>query len=163
MILFFDTSALVKFFHREKGTDVVVSLIADPNNEVWVSELARLEFICALHRRFRMKEINEDELNKALHGFSEEYSKFNTKKVGRAVLNEAEVLANRLGKSLGFRALDAIHLATFNLFNELAEMPFVAADDILVNAAQSIGAKVINPILGPQVISPRSINANDEK
>jgi PIN domain nuclease of toxin-antitoxin system len=28
MILFFDTSALVKFFHREEGTDVVVSLIS---------------------------------------------------------------------------------------------------------------------------------------
>jgi len=29
MILFFDTSALVKFFHREEGTDVVVSIISD--------------------------------------------------------------------------------------------------------------------------------------
>ena len=28
MILFFDTSALVKFFHREEGTDVVVSIIS---------------------------------------------------------------------------------------------------------------------------------------
>ena len=44
MILFFDTSALVKFFHQEKGTDVVVSLVADTGNEVWVSELVRLEF-----------------------------------------------------------------------------------------------------------------------
>lgn len=154
MILFFDSSALVKFFHQEKGTDVVVSLISDTDNEVWVSELARLEFVCALHRRFRMKEINEEELNKVLDGFSEEYSKFNTKKVGRAVLSEAEVLVNRLGKSLKLRTLDAIHLATFNLFNELAEMPFVAADDTLLSAAQSIGAKVINPILGSQVILP---------
>ena len=56
MILFFDTSALVKFFHREKGTDIVVSLITDPHNDVFVSELVRLEFACALHRRFRMKE-----------------------------------------------------------------------------------------------------------
>ena len=45
MILFVDTSALVKFFHREEGTDVVVSIISDLDNEVWVSELARLEFI----------------------------------------------------------------------------------------------------------------------
>ena len=32
MILFFDTSALVKFFHREEGTDVVTSLITDSGN-----------------------------------------------------------------------------------------------------------------------------------
>ena len=163
MILFFDTSALVKFFHQEKGTDVVVSLIADTGNEVWVSELVRLEFVCALHRRFRMKEINHEELNQVFHGFSEEYSKFNTKKIGRAVLSEAEVLVNRLGKTLGLRTLDSIHLATFNLFNELSEMVFVVADDTLLSATQSIGAKVINPISGPQVILSPSQIANDEK
>ena len=53
MILFFDTSALVKFFHREEGTDVVVSLISDLKNELWVSELARLEFIHAPSRFFQ--------------------------------------------------------------------------------------------------------------
>jgi PIN domain len=70
MILFFDTSALVKFFHREEGTEVVISLITDPGNTVWVSELARIEFVCALHRRYRMKEIDEDQLTRALDGFS---------------------------------------------------------------------------------------------
>jgi predicted nucleic acid-binding protein len=96
MILFFDTSALVKFFHREEGTDVVVSIISDLKNEVWVSELARLEFICALHRRLRMNEINEDDLNKVLNGFYKEYSRLNTKKIGRAVLNEAECVFRRI-------------------------------------------------------------------
>jgi predicted nucleic acid-binding protein len=43
VIVFFDTSALVKFFRREEGTDVVSSLITDPENRVWVSELAKLE------------------------------------------------------------------------------------------------------------------------
>jgi len=158
MILFFDTSALVKFFHREEGTDVVVSIISDLNNEVWISELARLEFICALHRRLRMNEINEDDLNKALGGFYKEYSRLNTKKIGRAVLNEAEALVKRLGRTLGLRALDAIHLATFNLFDELDKMLFVAADYILLSAAQTIGAKAINPISGPQVILPKTTN-----
>ena len=141
----------------------MVSLIADRNNDVWVSELVRLEFVCALHRRFRMKEISDEELNQVFHGFSEEYSRFNTKKVGRAVLSEAEVLVNRLGKTSGLRTLDSIHLATFNLFNEVAEMVFVVADDTLLGAAQSIGARVINPISGPQVIMPRLTNANNEK
>jgi len=154
VILFFDTSALVKFFHREEGTDVVTSLITDPGNRVWVSELARLEFVCALHRRYRMKEIDEDQLLRALDGFSSEFSRFNTSKIGTAVLHEAETLVNRLGKSMGLRALDAIHLATFSLFNQLEEMPFVATDEILLSAARSIRARVINPLHGPGVISP---------
>jgi predicted nucleic acid-binding protein len=131
---------------------VVVTLITDPGNRVWLSELARLEFVCALHRRYRMKEIDERELLKALAGFASEFSRFNTRKIGSAVLDEAEVLVNRLGKSVGLRTLDAIHIATFSLLNQLEEMPFVAADEILLTAAQAIGAKVINPLHGPQAI-----------
>jgi predicted nucleic acid-binding protein len=52
MILFFDTSALVKFFNREEGADVVTSLITDSGNRVCVPELARLEFVSALQRLF---------------------------------------------------------------------------------------------------------------
>ncbi|OEU80719.1 MAG: hypothetical protein BA872_01190 [Desulfobacterales bacterium C00003060] len=48
MNLFFDTSALVKFFHEEEGTDIVTDLILEQNNEVWISELGRLEFISAV-------------------------------------------------------------------------------------------------------------------
>jgi len=154
MILFFDTSALVKFFHREEGTDVVTSLITDSGNRVWVSELARLEFIYALHRRYRMKEIDEDQLGRAFDGFSSEFSRFSTSKIGSAVLDEAETLVNRLGKLMGLRALDAIHLATFSLFNQLEEMPFVATDEILLSAALSLRASLINPLHGPEVISP---------
>lgn len=100
-----------------------------------------------------MKEIDEDQLMRALDGFYSEFSRFKTRKIGSAVLNEAEALVDRLGKSLGLRALDAIHLATFSLFNQLEEMPFVAADDILLTAARSIGAKVINPLQGQQILS----------
>lgn len=154
MILFLDTSALVKFFHQEEGTHVVVSIMSDLINEIWVSELARLEFVCALHRRLRMNELTEDDLNKVLNGFYKEYSRLNTKKIGRAVLNEAEALVKRLGKTSGLRALDAIHLATFSLFNQIEEMLFVAADEILLKAVKSIGARAINPLSGPEIIMP---------
>jgi len=48
MNLFFDTSALVKFFHEEEGTDIITDLILEQNNEIWISELGRLEFISAV-------------------------------------------------------------------------------------------------------------------
>ena len=38
MNLFFDTSALVKFFHEEEGTDIVTDLILEQKNEVWISD-----------------------------------------------------------------------------------------------------------------------------
>jgi len=52
------------------------------------------------------------------------------------------------------RALDAIHLATFSLFNQIEEMLFVAADDILLKAAKAIRARAINPLSGPEIIMP---------
>ena len=33
MNLFFDTSALVKFFHEEEGTDIVTDLILEQNKD----------------------------------------------------------------------------------------------------------------------------------
>jgi len=57
MNLFFDTSALIKFFHEEPGTELVTDLIIIPENSVYVSDLVRLEFVSALHRRWRRLKI----------------------------------------------------------------------------------------------------------
>jgi hypothetical protein len=45
MNVFFDTSALAKYFIEEAGTEHVTSLVQDPINSCWVFELARVEFI----------------------------------------------------------------------------------------------------------------------
>ena len=37
MILYFDTSALVKYFHEETGTKTVTKLLDNPENEIYVS------------------------------------------------------------------------------------------------------------------------------
>jgi uncharacterized protein with PIN domain len=50
MILFFDTSALIKFFHEEEGTEVVTGLIHNEENEIWISEATGVEFLSALYR-----------------------------------------------------------------------------------------------------------------
>ncbi len=51
MNIFFDTSALVKHFHEEEGTKSVTCLINNVQNNIYISELARLEFLSALNRR----------------------------------------------------------------------------------------------------------------
>ena len=54
---FFDTSALVKLYHEESG-DIIVLPIYYGENEIFISELSRIEFISATHKKFRNKEIN---------------------------------------------------------------------------------------------------------
>jgi uncharacterized protein with PIN domain len=73
----FYTSAIVKFFHEEKGSKEVTKLIASSANTIWVSALVRLEFLSVLFRRLRNRELNKNMLNKAIAGFFEELNAFN--------------------------------------------------------------------------------------
>ncbi len=52
MNLFFDTSALVKFFYEEIGTVAVSGLINDSHNQVWISELTIIELLNVTYRLY---------------------------------------------------------------------------------------------------------------
>jgi len=146
MKLFFDTSALIKFFHKEDGSQRVTELIVSEENEIWISELARVEFISAIFRRFRNREMSETELSEALSAFEEELTSFNTEPLGHAIVKETESLIKRYGKTMGLRSLDALHLGTFSLISE-DDWSFVAADKGLCDVVQALGYRAINPQL----------------
>lgn len=145
MILFFDTSALVKFFHNEEGTEAVTELLNSQENEIWVSELVRLEFVSALHRRVRNREIDEKILNEAIEGFDMEITHFNMEPLSHVIVREAEDLLKRYGKEYGLRTLDALHLGCFSLISGSAWL-FVSTDENLCKVAELMGTKVINPL-----------------
>ena len=146
MKLFFDTFALIKFFHEEDGTQEVTRLITSEENEIWVSELVRIEFISALSRRIRNNEITEDKLNEAISGFDEQIASFNIEPLGHAIMTEAESLMRKFAKTYGMRTLDALHLATFSLSSG-SDWLFVASDKTLCAIVQSMGFETINPQL----------------
>lgn len=144
MTLFFDTSALVKYFHVEEGTEQVTALINESDNEIWVLELARIEFISALFRKYRAHIINDNQLESAIEGFETEYSTFNVEPLSQAVAFEAEYLLKKYGKNEGLRTLDALHFAAYRLLAEEGWY-FVVADEVLCQTVQLEGFKVINP------------------
>lgn len=144
--MFFDSSSLVKFFHEEEGTPKVSELILSKENQIWISELARIEFLSAVYRRFRNKEIDEEKLNSAIAGFEDQIDVFNIEPLGNAVAKEAELLIRQYGKTHGLRTLDAIQLGTFSLISENG-WSFVASDENLCNVAILIGYKAINPLV----------------
>lgn len=148
MILFFDTSALVKYFHIEEGTEQITALINDSNNEIWVLELARIEFISALFRKYRAHLITNNQLESAIEGFETEYASFNIEPLSQPVAFEAEYLLKKYGKTEGLRTLDALHFAAFRLIAEEGWY-FVAADEVLCQTVQLEGFKVINPCMSP--------------
>lgn len=96
MNLFFDTSALVKYFHLEAGTAEVIELIDNPVHQIWVSDLARIEFISALYRKLRRGDIENVQLQETLSGFDLEWAQFNAQPLSEAVVIEADKLMRRL-------------------------------------------------------------------
>ena len=145
MNLFFDTSALIKFFHEEEGSEIVTKLISSQENKIWILELVRIEFTSALYRRYRNKEIKDKQLIEAISGFNDEIASYNIEPLRQVIIKEAEFLINKYGKIHGLRTLDALHMAAFSLIAE-KEWAFVAADVNLCDVVQFIGFKTINPL-----------------
>lgn len=145
MNVFFDTSALVKFFNVEQGTEHVTELILNRRNRIFISEFARLEIYSALYRKFRNHQIDNVQLNEAISGFNDQLVQFNLESMNQLILDEAGVMLQNFGKNYGLRTLDAIHLATFSLIAEKSWV-FVCSDDILGIVVKELGFKLINPV-----------------
>jgi len=145
MNLFFDTSALVKLFHRETGSDAVETAVLNPENHIWMLSLCRIEFMSALYRRFRSGELNAQQLDEAKNSFDLQLRTFNEQPMTETVLREAEILFLQWGKSQGLRTLDALQLGAFSLLQEKDWM-FVCADVKLAAIARNAGFRVLEPI-----------------
>lgn len=144
MNYFFDTSALVKYFHVENGTDIVTKLIKDNASEVYVSDLARLEFASALYRRYRNNTLDELRLHSALLHFENQLKSFYVEPITQIVFEESLALLKRFGKEYGLRTLDALHLGTYNLISETGWC-FVTSDSVLEEVGKQFGCLVLNP------------------
>jgi len=61
MEYFFDTSAIVKLYHKEVGSDHVLSLYYG-GATIIVSELSKVEFLSTIHKKLRTAEITGETL-----------------------------------------------------------------------------------------------------
>ena len=146
MRLFFDTSALIKFFHEEIGTENITKLVNDPQNKMWISELAVIEFINFVYRIYRESRINKEELSNLIDEFDRECNRFILVSLNMAVIKEARELLTKFGKSIPLRSLDALQIASYNLVYENdKDWAFVTSDARLIQIFQVTGGKVINP------------------
>jgi uncharacterized protein len=125
---FFDTSALVKLYHEESG-DIVVLPIYYGENEIFISELSRIEFISATHKKFRNKEINARILRITIDKFISDFNdRFHIIPLVSSLVDIAFDLITEYGRSKHLITLDAIQLASFLAIAD-DDTTFVSADD----------------------------------
>lgn len=75
MVIFIDTSSLIKRYVSETGSDIVDSLFND-ENEICISPVSAIEMRSALGRKLRDGSIDSETYQKARDLWSEEYVNF---------------------------------------------------------------------------------------
>jgi hypothetical protein len=144
-LYYLDTSALVKLYVREPGTDQMIRLASYPSGHTLaVLALARVEFRAAVRQRERKGDLPHDAAE-ALIARMEEHlqSLYLVQLVTETVIEEAAALLDRHP----LRAYDAVQLAgCLSLRASRGETPsFVCSDRQLVRAAEDEGLAVFDP------------------
>jgi predicted nucleic acid-binding protein len=145
-LYYLETSALVKLYVREPGTERLLSIAARSSaNSLVILSLSQVEFRSALRRRERNGEIPAVVANQLLDLFKRHAE---SRLVRQAVTDYLIDLASALVDRHGLRAFDAIQLAGYLALKTSvgAETPiFVCADHGLLSAAKLEGVPVLDP------------------
>ena len=141
--LFFDTSALVKRYYDEPGTEVVDRLVGDEETKVVVTAIAVIEVVSAFRRKYNRGNIPEKVVDELLAAFFDEaLSDFLIVSTEEALFTHSFDLI--LEDDL--RTLDSLQLsAALAVAEEVENIAFVSADRELVSVASSRNLEAINP------------------
>lgn len=144
MIYFFDTSALVKYYTNEKGSEHVAAIIQDPETYVFISELACIEIKSSFATKFRTGQITQDEWLTATQSFDESLTNFYTEPIRESICRTAGQLIQTFAIQYGLRTLDAIQLATYQQLT-YPTVILASADERLNALARALNYVVWNP------------------
>jgi predicted nucleic acid-binding protein len=137
---YFDTSALIKRYVRERGSAQVGSLLR--RHDVLSSAITPVEILSALWRRKRDGELSEENFAATLSRVQSERIRWELVEVGGTVLSRAEEIVQG---AVPMRALDAVHVASLTIFQATAgiRVPFITGDGRQRDAATHLGIEVI--------------------
>ena len=140
MILYLDTSTLVKLYVEEAGSPGVRRL-AEQASQLASSLIAYAEMKAATGRKNRLGELSARLFAVVQQDFDRDWSSYMVVPVGDSLVRSAGELAQRHG----LRALDAIHLASaVYLAQRIGEpLVFSCADSALRTAAEGEDLRVV--------------------
>lgn len=142
MKIFLDTSSLIKLYHYEDGTDLLEDFL---NNyvidEIYLSEISKIEFSSAIWKKVRTKEITLEDANFVVNCFIQDTDKFSFINIDSDLIIFAQSLLAKYA-DLGLRTLDSIQLASIINVRPLIEIASTA-DELLKRVMQIEGIKTL--------------------
>ena len=140
MILYFDSSALVKRYVEEQGSSEVFDWMDDSklNGTVLVT---RAEVAAAITRAVRRQVVSQEDARQFLDVFHNEWTSFTRLPITEPLVARADVLACEFN----LRGYDAIHLAAALTWQDLLDQPVtvVTYDKELTESARASGMEVL--------------------
>ena len=138
MNVFFDTSSLFKLYHREMGTDELMSLFNDIGIEtIFLAEITKLEFSSAVWKKCRKNEIDETLATQLILKFDIDSVKFSFIPESQSLRQKSKELIGRHWRK-GLRTLDSIQLASAMKVSNKIEL-FLTSDILLSEISQIEG------------------------
>lgn len=140
MILFFDSSAMIKAYIEEEGSSEVDKLI-NLANEIIVSPITKIECFSAIKRLLIENQSSEKEYKEIKNDIIFDFSFFNILYFNQYI----EATAIELVDKYQLKTLDSIQLAScIEVKNKITS--FIVCDNKLLNAANKENLPIINPI-----------------
>ena len=146
-VFYLDTSAMVKRYRSEPGTEAIDRLFGDPRAETrfYTSFLTTLELTSSILRLVRGRQLSRSVADNALARFRQDSQEtIRVWPLTDSIVNSAVALVEQHQ----LRSADAIHLATAASIFRLAwdsETVLVSSDRELLEAAMRSGMGVLNP------------------
>jgi predicted nucleic acid-binding protein len=144
-LFFLDTSALVKLYVQEPGTDRLLPLFSDrPDNRFAVLAISVVEVRSAIRRRQRAGDIETSVATAILENVqSHMETRFIRQMINETVIDTALEMIDRYT----LRAYDAVQLAGCLVLSAMAAeaFTFVCSDHSLLEAARSEQLTVLDP------------------
>ena len=145
-LYYLETSALVKLYVYEPGTDRLLGLTAvEAGHRFAILSLAQVEFRAAIRRRQRTGEIPAAEADGLIESFSRHSEgKFLIQSFSDSLLDVACALAD----GYALRGYDSMQLAGYLFLRSVSgseEPVFVCADKALLAAARNEGCPILDP------------------
>lgn len=149
MNIFLDTSALIKLYHFETGSDKLRLFLQSYSNDLilTISDISRIEFHSAIMKKVRIDEITSSDIEQIFSLFDEDLSYFNIVTIDSSIIDLSIELIDKFSGSVNLRTLDSVQLAASIVSNSSLKIDFfLAADDILLQTADNY-FKTFNPLL----------------
>ncbi|MCL6642777.1 MAG: type II toxin-antitoxin system VapC family toxin [Candidatus Bipolaricaulota bacterium] len=139
MILYLDTSALVKLYVAEPGSDDVKAKV-EATLVIAVSRVAYVEARAGLARKVREGEISREEYRRVVKDLDRDWGKYCIVEVSESVAK----LGGELTDTHPLKGFDALHLASalFLKSRTHEEILFFCFDEKLKSAAEAEGLSV---------------------